>query len=511
MGKRKGKLGTPCSTGQANPPAARQTTLEQSGLVVQRIQAGASSGPTEIVDLSAERVTLSPPLRITPLRPGGILLATENQPMVVSGSVTPAVGSGDPIATSSPIGTPLQAGLKLKASQPVLNRDETSVGNREIVKPAVITMDSIWEVIQGLNATLLQVAGSLEKLSQAQFEISGKVTEQTSRVDSIETEITNMETVKKENKTSATGFVILGFSNQSHLHVFIYVISLPAYVISMLGNVGFLILMFSDHHLHKPMYFFLSNLSFVDIWSTTVTVSTMLQSLFKGKTFISFSLCMTQLYLFLIAVSTEFWLLTAMAYDRFAAICKPLHYPLLMNKRNCVLLAASSWITGFVDMISVVDFISHYSFCGSNEINHFYCDPNALVKLSCSDTHNFEILLLAEGVFVAITPFLFTLSSYAFIISNILKITSSEGRRKAFSTCSSHLTVVVLFYGTIICIYMRPSSMFSPDQDKMFALLYTVFIPMLNPLIYSMRNKEVKNALKNFIFKNHFQTSYIII
>ncbi|XP_030044116.1 olfactory receptor 1019-like [Microcaecilia unicolor] len=190
-----------------------------------------------------------------------------------------------------------------------------------------------------------------------------------------------------------------------------------------------------------------------------------------------------------------------MAYDRFAAICKPLHYPLLMNKKNCVLLAASSWITSIVDTIGVVDLISHYSFCGSNEINHFYCDPNALLKLSCSDIQNFEILMLSEGVFMGVAPFLLTLLSYIFIIVAILKIRSSEGRNKAFSTCSSHLTIVLIFYGTVTVVYMSPSSMFTPEQDKMFALLYTVLIPMLNPLIYSMRNKEVKNALRNLIFR----------
>ncbi|XP_030042885.1 olfactory receptor 1019-like [Microcaecilia unicolor] len=190
-----------------------------------------------------------------------------------------------------------------------------------------------------------------------------------------------------------------------------------------------------------------------------------------------------------------------MAYDRFAAICKPLHYPLLMNKRNCILLAASSWIAGFVDMVSLVDYISQYSFCDSNEINHFYCDPHALIKLSCSDTHDFEILMLSEEVFVAVAPFLLTLLSYIFIIVAILKIRSSEGRNKAFSTCSSHLTIVLIFYGTVTVVYMSPSSMFTPEQDKMFALLYTVLIPMLNPLIYSMRNKEVKNALRNLIFR----------
>ncbi|XP_030043931.1 olfactory receptor 1019-like [Microcaecilia unicolor] len=218
---------------------------------------------------------------------------------------------------------------------------------------------------------------------------------------------------------------------------------------------------------------------------------------------------MTQFYLFLIATSTEFWLLTAMAYDRYVAICKPLHYPLLMSKRNCILLAASSWISAILDGIPFVDVISHYSFCGSNEINHFFCDPNALLKLSCSDTQNFKILALSEGGFVVVMPFLFTLSSYAFIITTLLKITSYEGKSKAFSTCSSHLTVVVLFYGTIICIYMNPSSMFSLQRDKIFAILYTVLIPMLNPLIYSMRNQDVKNALRNLMFRKQYKKKQV--
>ncbi|XP_030042349.1 olfactory receptor 2AP1-like [Microcaecilia unicolor] len=253
----------------------------------------------------------------------------------------------------------------------------------------------------------------------------------------------NTASTERENKTSVAGFIILGFFNQTHQLVFIYTIVLPAYLISVLGNIGFLILMFSDHRLHKPMYFFLSNLSFLDICNTTVTLSTMLESLLKGNTFIPFSLCMTQYYMVTITVSTEFWLLTAMAYDRYVAISKPLHYQLLMNKRNCILLAATAWITGSLDMIPLVDFMSHFSFCGSKEINHFFCDQNALLKLSCSDTQNFETLVLSEGPFVAVIPFLLTLSSYICIIGAILKIRSSEGKRKAFSTCSS--TSLLLF------------------------------------------------------------------
>ncbi|XP_030043876.1 olfactory receptor 5P3-like [Microcaecilia unicolor] len=194
-----------------------------------------------------------------------------------------------------------------------------------------------------------------------------------------------------------------------------------------------------------------------------------------------------------------------MAYDRYVAICKPLHYPLIMNKKICISLVAASWICGCLDEVPIVDVISQYSFCGSNEINHFYCDPKSLIELSCSDTHNFEIVVLSEGPFAVLAPFLLILLSYIYIISTILKIHSSEGRRKAFSTCSSHLTIVLLFFGSIACIYMKPNSMNSPEQDKMFALLYTVFIPMLNPLIYTLRNQEIKNALKNLIFGKQYE------
>ncbi|XP_029435871.1 olfactory receptor 13F1-like [Rhinatrema bivittatum] len=311
--------------------------------------------------------------------------------------------------------------------------------------------------------------------------------------------------MEMENKTWTTGFIILGFNKHSHEETLIYVIVLPTFFISILGNLGFLTLMWSDHHLHKPMYFFLSNLSFIDICNTTVTLSTFLQSLIKGKTLISFSLCMTQLYCVISLTSTEVLLLSAMAYDRYVAICHPLRYPLMMNKRICILLVAASWLTGCLDELPVEIIISQFSYCGSNEINHFFCDPNALLKLSCSDTHNFETVVLSEGIFLSLIPFLLTLLSYIFIIGTVLKIHHSDGRSKAFSTCSSHLTVILLFYGTIMCVYMRPSSMQSPEQDKMFALLYTVLTPMLNPIIYSLRNQEVKNALRKIIIRKQYE------
>ncbi|XP_030043915.1 olfactory receptor 1F1-like [Microcaecilia unicolor] len=188
-----------------------------------------------------------------------------------------------------------------------------------------------------------------------------------------------------------------------------------------------------------------------------------------------------------------------MAYDRYVAICNPLRYTTIMRKRVYAMLAATSWIIGFLDMVPVSILTSHFSFCDDSIINHFFCDLTALLKLSCSDNRNIQTVLFVDGSTVGLFPFISTLASYVYIIATILKIRSSKGRRKAFSTCSSHLTVVLLFYTTTICVYMRPTSMYSPDQDKVYALLYTALIPMINPIIYSLRNQEVKNAMKKII------------
>ncbi|XP_030050889.1 olfactory receptor 1G1-like [Microcaecilia unicolor] len=265
----------------------------------------------------------------------------------------------------------------------------------------------------------------------------------------------------------------------------------------------FLILVCADTHLKKPMYFFLGNLSFLDICNTSVTLSTLLHTLIIGETLISFPLCIAQLYFFISFTGTEFFLLTAMAYDRYVAICNPLHYVLIMNRRNCVLLASASWIFGFIDMLPHTFLISQLSFCEGNKIDHFFCDALPLMKLSCSDLINIEIVIFIVGPFVVVIPFGLTLTSYMYIISRILKIHSANGRRKTFSTCSSHLTIVILFYGTIICVYMRPASMYSPDEDKLFSLLYTALIPMLNPIIYSLRNEDIKKSLTKFVTMNH--------
>ncbi|XP_030042672.1 olfactory receptor 1F1-like [Microcaecilia unicolor] len=244
------------------------------------------------------------------------------------------------------------------------------------------------------------------------------------------------------------------------------------------------------------MYFFLSNLSILDICSTSLPLPKMLDSFFTGNKSISFCACMTQIYFFQAFTGTEFFLLTAMAYDRYVAICDPLHYSHVMKKSICILLAVGSFVIGSLDALPFGEMLSKLSYCKSNEINHFFCETAVLIKLSCSDPHQLEVLIFVEGIFVGFTPFLLILISYIFIISTILKIRCTEGRHKAFSTCASHLTSVILLYMTLICIYMRPASMYSPAQNKLFSLLYTALIPMLNPIIYSLRNREIKTTLR---------------
>nr|XP_033793477.1 olfactory receptor 6C4-like [Geotrypetes seraphini] len=307
----------------------------------------------------------------------------------------------------------------------------------------------------------------------------------------------------KENRTIVTVFILLGFSDYPHLQLLISVTVFLIFLISVLGNFMFLMLVCADPHLQKPMYFFLSNLAFLDIYNTSDTLSTLLRSLLTGNMFISFSVCMTQFYFFVSLTAIELLLLTAMAYDRYVAICNPLHYVLIMNRRVCILAVSACWMLGFVVTIPQTIIMSQFSFCRSNKINHFFCDPAALMKLHCSDVLNLEILILIEGMFLAVIPSGLTVTSYVYIVSSILKMHSAKGRHKAFSTCSSHLIVVILFYGTIICLYMRPSSMYSPKQDKLFSLLYTALIPMLNPIIYSLRNKEVKQSLIKLIGTNY--------
>uniref|UniRef100_A0A8C8S0Z3 Olfactory receptor n=1 Tax=Pelusios castaneus TaxID=367368 RepID=A0A8C8S0Z3_9SAUR len=300
-----------------------------------------------------------------------------------------------------------------------------------------------------------------------------------------------------KNQTSISKFLLLGFSNLSEVQILLFVLFLVIYIMTIAGNLLILVLVVVDHHLHTPMYFFLANLSFLEICYTTVIAPRlMLASLLTGDRTISFRGCITQFYVFGSMIATECLLLSVMSYDRYLAICKPLHYAVLMNGRFCIQLTVCSWVSGFLAPLTTMLLMLQLTFCGTNELDHFFCDLNPMLKLACTDTHSLDIAALILCSILTLPPFLLTLTSYVCIITSILRIPSSTGRQKAFSTCSSHLIVVTIFYGTLVIVYLLPNSDALRDLNKMFSIFYGVLTPLVNPLIYSLRNKEVKEALR---------------
>ncbi|KAG9487217.1 hypothetical protein GDO78_007211, partial [Eleutherodactylus coqui] len=302
------------------------------------------------------------------------------------------------------------------------------------------------------------------------------------------------------NQTFVTEFIILGFPSLKKLYPFLFLLFLFIYVFTVTGNIIIFITVLTNYKLQIPMFYLLNHLSAMEIWYTSVIVPKMLSTFVANSRAISFKNCMTQLYLFSSLGASECYLLTAMAYDRYLAICNPLHYSSKMTNTTSHQLASVAWIGGFISPILPVALICKLVFCGPNQVNYFYCDAQPLLKLSCSSTRFTEaaISMLATGLIFS--SFLLTVLSYIFIISTILRISSAIGRKKAFSTCASHLTVVMIYYGTITAMYMQPMSKFSLDINKALSLLYTVVTPMLNPIIYSLRNKEMKESVKK-LFK----------
>ncbi|XP_030042328.1 olfactory receptor 5V1-like [Microcaecilia unicolor] len=305
------------------------------------------------------------------------------------------------------------------------------------------------------------------------------------------------------NYTSVTEFLILGFPEFPELQLPLFTLFSILYLMAVLGNLLVICIISADRHLHIPMYFFLANLSALDICSLSAIVPKMLAILLAKDYNISFLGCILQMYCYTICVGTEFALLTAMAYDRYIAICNPLRYLDIMNKRACAVLAAASWVAGMLESLPHNIVVSQFPFCDSNVINHFFCEIAAMVKLSCSDTSIIQSMNYIQGLFALVIPFLLTLTSYVFIISTVLKIRSSEGKSKAFSTCSSHLTVILMAYGTMIGVYMHPGAIDTPDANKLPIAMYIVTLPLLNPLIYSLRSREIKVALKKALMKTH--------
>ncbi|XP_062053906.1 LOW QUALITY PROTEIN: olfactory receptor 8U3-like [Lepus europaeus] len=303
------------------------------------------------------------------------------------------------------------------------------------------------------------------------------------------------------NITYVTEFILQGITDRPELQVPCFLMFLVVYLVTVVGNFGLITLIRIDARLHTPMYYFLSHLAFVDLcYSSAITPKMMVNFVVQRNT-IPFLACATQLGCFLTFMITECFLLASMAYDRYAAICSPLHYSTLMSKRVCIQLVAVPYIYSFLVALFHTIITFRLTYCGPNVINHFYCDDLPLLALACSDTRLKEILIFAFAGFDMICSSSIVLTSYIFIIAAILRIRSTQGRRKAISTCGSHMVAVTIFYGTLIFMYLQPKSNHSLDTDKMASVFYTVVIPMLNPLIYSLRNKEVKDASKKALDK----------
>uniref|UniRef100_A0A8B9WEN8 Olfactory receptor n=1 Tax=Bos mutus grunniens TaxID=30521 RepID=A0A8B9WEN8_BOSMU len=303
------------------------------------------------------------------------------------------------------------------------------------------------------------------------------------------------------NQTTLVDFILLGFSDIPDLQGFLFGVFLIMYMIILMGNSLIIIITKMDPSLQTPMYFFLGNFSSLEICYVSVTVPRLLIDLCSQSRNISFLACAAQMYFFLVFGATECLLLTSMAYDRYVAICNPLLYPLLMNSRLCIQLAAGCWVSGVPVHIVLTYQIFSLPFCGSNQLNHFFCDIPPVLKLACGDTLITETLVYVIAVLVVTVPFMLILGSYVRIIETILKLPSATGRAKAFSTCSSHLMVVALFFGSGLITYLRPKSSHSKGMDKFLSLFYTIVTPMFNPMIYCLRNKEVMVALRKFLLK----------
>ncbi|XP_069883002.1 olfactory receptor-like protein DTMT [Dipodomys merriami] len=305
--------------------------------------------------------------------------------------------------------------------------------------------------------------------------------------------------MKRENQTVITEFLLLGLPVDPNHQDLLYVLFLVMYLTTVLGNLIIIILIGSDSHLHTPMYLFLSNLSFSDLCFSSVTIPKMLQNMQSQVPAIPYAGCLTQMYFFLLFADLESFLLVAMAYDRYVAICFPLHYTSIMSPKLCLCLVSLSWVlTTIISSLHTL-LMARLSFCADNVIPHFFCDMSALLKLACSDIQINEIMIFILGGLVIIVPFLLIFLSYAHIVSSILKVPSARGIRKAFSTCGSHLSVVSLFYGTIIGLYLCPSANNSTVKETVMAVMYTVVTPMLNPFIYSLRNQDMKGALERIL------------
>nr|XP_056720488.1 olfactory receptor 11L1-like [Euleptes europaea] len=310
--------------------------------------------------------------------------------------------------------------------------------------------------------------------------------------------------LEEGNQTTPKEFILLDF-NIKDQQILLFILFLPIYFATMVGNILIVVLVLIHQHLHTPMYFFLGNLSVLETCYSSTIMPRMLIRFLSGNHSISVNGCFAQLYFFAFLAATECYFLAVMSYDRYLAICRPLHYAMLMNHRICILLIAASWIFGAVKIGIVVFLVSRLSFCGHNKINHFFCDFIPLIRLSCDDTYLVEITLLIFSFIGTLLPLFIIIISYVCIIKSILKIPSTVGKQKAFSTCSSHLIVVSCFYGSLMIVYVLPNISSLSEVKKLFSLFYTLLTPLVNPLIYSLRNKEVKEAMRKSFQIHHMR------
>ncbi|XP_051023509.1 olfactory receptor 1361-like isoform X1 [Acomys russatus] len=308
------------------------------------------------------------------------------------------------------------------------------------------------------------------------------------------------------NQTSISEFFLLGLSRQPQQQQLLFLIFLIMYLATVLGNLLIILAISTDSRLHSPMYFFLSNLSFVDVCFSSTTVPKVLADHVLGSQAISVSECLMQIYFLCVFAVMDNFLLAVMAYDRYVAICHPLHYTTKMTQQLCVLMVAGSWVTASLNALLHTLLMARLSFCGDNIIPQFFCEITPLLKLSCSDTHLNELMILYVAGLIMIAPFVCILVSYMLIACAVLRVSSARGRWKAFSTCGSHLAMVCLFYGTIISLYFSPSSSHSAARNTASAVMYTVVTPMLNPFIYSLRNRDLKGALRKVLTRAFLST-----
>ncbi|KAM6214263.1 olfactory receptor 6C76 [Rhynchocyon petersi] len=302
-----------------------------------------------------------------------------------------------------------------------------------------------------------------------------------------------------KNRTSVTEFILLGLTDNPELQVVIFFFLFITYILSVAGNLTIIILTLLDSHLKTPMYFFLRNFSFLEISFTSVCNPRFMFSIISGNKFISYNACAVQLFFFILLGSTEFFLLASMSYDRYVAICKPLHYTTIMSNKVCYQLVISSWLAGFLVIFPPLIMGLGLDFCDSNAIDHFTCDSAPLLQISCTDTSMLELMSFVLAVFTLLSTLTLVILSYTYILRTILRIPSAQQRKKAFSTCSSHMIVVSISYGSCIFMYVKTSAKEGVTLTKGVAMLNTSVAPMLNPFIYTLRNQQVKQALKDII------------